>query len=75
MAPTEILATQHYKIFVEWLTPLNLSIGLIFRKNTSKLRREMNMSLKNGQTHIAVGSHALIQDGLEFNNLRGSCCG
>jgi len=69
MAPTEILATQHYKNFVEWLTPLNLSIGLFLGKNTSKLRREMNMSLKNGQTHIAVGTHALIQDGVEFNNL------
>ncbi len=69
MAPTEILATQHYKNFVDWLTPLNLSIGLFLGKNTSKLRREMNMSLKNGQTHIAVGTHALIQDGVEFNNL------
>lgn len=69
MAPTEILATQHYKNFVDWLTPLNLSIGLFLGKNTSKLRREMNMSLKNGQTHIAVGTHALIQNSVEFNNL------
>jgi len=69
MAPTEILATQHYKNFVNWLTPLNLSIGLFLGKNTSKLRREMNLSLKNGQTHIAVGTHALIQEGVEFNNL------
>ncbi len=69
MAPTEILATQHYKNFVEWLTPLNLSVGLFLGKNTSKLRREMNLSLKNGQTHIAVGTHALIQDKVEFNNL------
>ena len=69
MAPTEILATQHYKNFVQWLTPLNLSIGLFLGKNTSRLRREMTTSLKNGQTHIAVGTHALIQDGVEFNNL------
>ncbi len=69
MAPTEILATQHYKNFVEWLTPLNLSIGLFLGKNTTKLRRQMLTSLKNGQTHIAVGTHALIQDGVEFNNL------
>ncbi len=69
MAPTEILATQHYKNFIEWLTPLNLSIGLFLGKNTSRLRREMLTSLKNGQTHIAVGTHALIQDGVEFNNL------
>ncbi len=69
MAPTEILATQHYKNFISWLTPLNLSVGLFLGKNTTKLRREMKMSLKNGQTHIAVGTHALIQDGVEFNNL------
>ncbi len=69
MAPTEILATQHYKNFIQWLTPLNLSIGLFLGKNTSRLRREMLTSLKNGQTHIAVGTHALIQDGVEFNNL------
>ena len=69
MAPTEILATQHYKNFVQWLTPLNLSIGLFLGKNTTRLRREMLTSLKNGQTHIAVGTHALIQDGVEFNNL------
>lgn len=69
MAPTEILATQHYKNFVQWLTPLNLSIGLFLGKNTARLRKEMLTSLKNGQTHIAVGTHALIQDGVEFNNL------
>lgn len=69
MAPTEILATQHYKNFIDWLTPLNLSIGLFLGKNTSKLRREMLTSLQNGQIHIAVGTHALIQDRVEFNNL------
>jgi len=69
MAPTEILATQHYRNFIDWLTPLNLSVGLFLGKNSSKLRREMLTSLKNGQTHIAVGTHALIQDTVEFNNL------
>lgn len=69
MAPTEILATQHYKNFVQWLTPLNLSVGLFLGKHGAKIRNEMLTSLKNGQMHVAVGTHALIQDGVEFNNL------
>ncbi len=69
MAPTEILATQHYKNFVEWLTPLGLQVGLFVGKNGAKVRREMQTNLANGQTHIAVGTHALIQDVVEFKNL------
>ena len=69
MAPTEILATQHYKNFVEWLTPLGLHIGLFVGKHGAKIRREMQQNLANGQTHIAIGTHALIQDGVEFKNL------
>ena len=69
MAPTEILATQHYKNFIQWLTPLNLSVGLFLGKHGTKIRNEMLTSLKNGQMHIAVGTHALIQEGVEFNNL------
>ena len=69
MAPTEILATQHYKNFVEWLTPLGLQVGLFVGKNGAKVRREMQTNLANGQTHIAVGTHALIQDAVEFKNL------
>ncbi len=69
MAPTEILASQHYKNFIEWLTPLNLSIGLFLSKHGAKLRKEMVTSLKNGQTHLAIGTHALIQEGVEFSNL------
>ncbi len=69
MAPTEILATQHYKNFTEWLVPLGLHVGLFVGKHGVKIRREMQTNLANGQTHIAVGTHALIQDGVEFNNL------
>lgn len=69
MAPTEILASQHYKNFTQWLTPLNLSVGLFLGKHGTKVRKEMLTSLKNGQMHIAVGTHALIQEGVEFCNL------
>ena len=69
MAPTEILAVQHYKNFASWLLPLGLSVGLFVGKNSAKVRKESNLNLKNGQIHVAVGTHALIQDGVEFNNL------
>ena len=69
MAPTEILAVQHYKNFSNWLIPLGLSVGLFSGKNTAKIKREMLTGLKNGQIHVAVGTHALIQEGVEFNNL------
>ncbi len=69
MAPTEILAIQHYKNFSNWLTPLGLSVGLFSGKNSAKIKREMNLNLKNGQIHVAVGTHALIQEAVEFNNL------
>ena len=69
MAPTEILAIQHFKNFSYWLTPLGISVGLFTGKNSTKLKKELNTNLKNGQIHIAVGTHALIQDKIEFNNL------
>jgi len=69
MAPTEILAIQHYKNFSNWLTPLGISVGLFVGKNTAKIRKEIHSNLKNGQIHIAVGTHALIQEKVEFNNL------
>ncbi len=69
MAPTEILATQHFKNFTHWLLPMGVSVGLFLGKNTAKIRREMLSNLKNGQMNIAVGTHALIQNEVEFNNL------
>ena len=69
MAPTEILAIQHFKNFSSWLTPLGLSVGLFSGKNSAKIKKEMNTNLKNGQINVAVGTHALIQEKVEFQNL------
>lgn len=69
MAPTEILAQQHYNNLVEWLTPLGLSVGLFLGSQGKKVREKFRQDLINGQTNIAVGTHALIQEGVEFNNL------
>lgn len=69
MAPTEILAQQHYNNLVKWLAPLGLRVELLLGSIGKKLRRESEINLRNGQAHIAVGTHALIQDGIEFSNL------
>lgn len=69
MAPTEILAQQHYNNLVQWLTPMGLSVGLFLGSNSKKVRTKIEKDLKNGQTHIAVGTHALIQDDVQFANL------
>lgn len=69
MAPTEILAQQHYNNLIQWLTPMGLSVGLFLGSHGKKIRQKFETDLKNGQTHIAVGTHALIQENVEFNNL------
>ncbi|MBP3846148.1 ATP-dependent DNA helicase RecG [bacterium] len=69
MAPTEILAQQHYNNLVGWLTPLGLSVGLFMGSQGKKVRSEFETSLRNGQINIAVGTHALIQDNIDFHNL------
>ena len=69
MAPTEILAQQHYNNLVQWLTPMGLSVGLFLGSHGKRIRQKFETDLKNGQTHIAVGTHALIQENVAFNNL------
>ena len=69
MAPTEILAQQHFNNFVSWLTPLGLSTALFTGTNSAKVRKKLETDLKNGQINIAIGTHALIQNNIEFQNL------
>lgn len=69
MAPTEILAQQHFNNFVKWLSPFGIRIALFTSSNTKKQRNKLETDLRNGQTDIAVGTHSLIQDNVEFSNL------
>lgn len=69
MAPTEILAEQHYRQLVRWFTPLGLRCALLLGKQGQKERRQIQQDLLTGQVHVAVGTHALIQEGVEFKNL------
>lgn len=69
MAPTEILAQQHFNNFISWLTPMGVSVGLFTSSNSKKLRTKLETDLRNGQINIAVGTHSLIQENIEFSNL------
>ncbi len=69
MAPTEILAEQHYRQFQRLVTPLGLKCVLLLGKQGQKERREVRQTLLSGQAHIAVGTHALIEDDVEFQKL------
>jgi len=69
MAPTEILAEQHHRQFQNLLTPLGLNTVLVVGKQGAKQRREIHQALFNGQAQIAVGTHALLEDKVEFQNL------
>ncbi len=69
MAPTEILAQQHYNNLQKWLTPMGLSVGLFLGSQGKRVREKFRTDLRNGQMNIAVGTHALIQEDVDFHNL------
>lgn len=69
MAPTEILAQQHYNNLQQWLSPMGISVGLFLGSQGKKIREKFRTDLRNGQMNIAVGTHALIQENVDFNNL------
>lgn len=70
MAPTEILSEQHYLKTLPLLTELGLKVALLTGSQKTKVRREVLQGLANGQIHLVIGTHALIQDSVEFNNLQ-----
>jgi len=69
MAPTEILAQQHYNNMTKWLEPFGLRVELFLGSIGKKKRSVSETNLRNGQVDIAVGTHALIQENIDFANL------
>ncbi len=69
MAPTEILANQHYKSITEMLYPLGVQVALLTGSTTAKNRRELHEGLQSGYIKILIGTHALIEDKVQFHNL------
>lgn len=69
MAPTEILARQHFMGNEKWLFELGISSDLLVGSLTAKQKNEAKERLKSWQTNIIFGTHALIQEDVKFNNL------
>jgi len=69
IAPTEILATQHYKALLELLSGIDIKIDLLTGSVKVKKRREIHKSLEDGSLHILIGTHALLEDKVIFKNL------
>ncbi|MEQ1598522.1 MAG: ATP-dependent DNA helicase RecG [Methylotenera sp.] len=69
MAPTEILAEQHYKKFETWLKPLNINIAWLTGSQSKKERELALTHIASGQAQLAVGTHALFQDAVNFHKL------
>ena len=69
MAPTEILANQHYATIKSLLSGMNIRVALLTGSVTKKNRKPIFEDLKNGEIQILIGTHALIEDTVEFNKL------
>ncbi|WP_436416573.1 ATP-dependent DNA helicase RecG [Petrimonas sp.] len=69
MAPTEILASQHFETFTNLLSDMDVNVALLTGSTKKKEREEIHAGLLSGDIHILIGTHALIEDVVQFNNL------
>lgn len=69
IAPTEILATQHFKAIDELLQNIDVSVALLTGSSSVRKRKEIHENLENGKLNILVGTHALLEDKVKFQNL------
>ncbi|ENV55105.1 ATP-dependent DNA helicase RecG [Acinetobacter baylyi] len=69
MAPTEILAEQHYLNFKRWFEPLSIQVGWLSGKQKGKARTQAEELIRTGQVQLVMGTHALFQDNVEFAKL------
>ncbi len=69
MAPTEILATQHYNGISELLEGTSIKVALLTGSTKTKRRREIHEALEDGTLHILIGTHAILEDKVQFKQL------
>ncbi len=69
MAPTEILAEQHYLNFKRWFEPLGIEVAWLSGKQKGKARAQAEQQIKQGHAQLIVGTHALFQNNVEFSKL------
>lgn len=69
MAPTEILATQHFETISKLVAPMGINVKLLTGSTRKKAREEIHTQLVDGSLHILIGTHAVIEDNVKFKNL------
>lgn len=69
MAPTELLAEQHFKSFDSWLSPLGIHVTMLKGSLPAREKRHVYQDMKDGRAQIIVGTHALFQEAVEFDRL------
>lgn len=69
LAPTEILANQHFQTFSELLKPMKVNIKLLTGSAKTKERNAIHEELENGTLHILIGTHAVLEEKVQFQNL------
>jgi ATP-dependent DNA helicase RecG len=69
MAPTEILSEQHWRKFSEWLAPLGVNVGWLHGGLSSAEKRRVVREIRDNQCAIAIGTQALLQEGVDFATL------
>ena len=69
MAPTELLAEQHYRCFREWLAPMGIRIALLSSSQSKKVKEAEYARIRDHVVNIAIGTHALIQKKVKFDRL------
>lgn len=69
VAPTEILATQHFNSIVELVKKMNISVSLLTGSSKTSERKQIHTDLENGDLQILIGTHAILEDKVKFKNL------
>ena len=69
MAPTEILATQHFETIAKMVAPIGINVKLLTGSTPKKQRDIIHEQLLDGSLHILIGTHAVIEDAVQFRNL------
>jgi ATP-dependent DNA helicase RecG len=72
VAPTELLAEQHFQAFSSWLAPLGVEVGWLAGKVTGKARQQVLAQVADGSLAVVIGTHALMQQAVRFHRL-GLC--
>jgi len=69
MAPTEILADQHFRKIAAWMEPLGVQVAWLTGSLKKKEKAEANARIESGEARLVIGTHALIQDNVQFRKL------